>query len=154
MDALPSYNMIHNMLRDEIGKAREFSCVCGRAAEGWAYQHTAEIELRDKEGMVYSANLSDYAPMCAICHVTLDRIIDRPRRVDEVWVEQRTRPRPRVEPMAKLRKTDPTRYKELRRQAGLASTRVKRKCAQCSMIASAGNMSRHQSASGHSGWST
>lgn len=148
--ALPSYDTVHRHLAEQRGRARDKTCSCGRAAEGWAYQHTAEVELRDREGHVYSANLDDYVAMCTLCHTTLDRVIDRPRRGDEVLVE--LQPRGSEEPLAELRRSDPEAYRELRRQAGQASTQVRRKCNECPMVAHAGNLARHQKASGHAGW--
>lgn len=69
------YRAVHARLMYEIGKAKEFTCECGKQAQEWAYLGdenemvaTASYEL----GKVYSQNLDAYTPMCCSCHRKMD----------------------------------------------------------------------------------
>jgi len=78
-----TYSAVHQMLRNTIGSASEFTCDCGEPAEDWAYQHSAgERELRSADGTTpYSEDSADYAPMCRTCHIQFDIENDIARQI-------------------------------------------------------------------------
>lgn len=89
---MTSYNTAHRNVELIHGPASEHVCGCGAPAQHWAYQHTAEVELRSPQGLAYSTNPADYAAMCPSCHVRLDgstvqgrAVLAELHRTDPVW---------------------------------------------------------------------
>ena len=69
-----SYLAAHERVRRRYGSATEHQCIqCGAQARDWAYNHMAEVELVDEDGMVYSGEPTDYMPLCRSCHLYFDR---------------------------------------------------------------------------------
>jgi hypothetical protein len=67
------YYGAHRRVRDERGPARGYRCAgCGGEACHWAYDHTDPAPLTDQGGLLYSADLARYKPLCAQCHGKFD----------------------------------------------------------------------------------
>lgn len=71
---IPGYSAAHVRVRVERGPASAFPCIgrgCARAAEQWAVIHE-RAELISASGLIYSADIHAYQPMCPSCHRLYD----------------------------------------------------------------------------------
>lgn len=68
-----SYSGAHANTRLVRGDACLNDCSCGAQAAEWAYRHGSPAELRDSRGLAFSADPSDYDPMCRRCHRLYDK---------------------------------------------------------------------------------
>ncbi len=68
-----SYMAVHLRLRNQRGRAKDFSCVdCDAKAAHWSYNNTDPDE-RFEHGMGrYSTDLTNYEPRCVRCHKAHD----------------------------------------------------------------------------------
>ena len=66
-----TYGAVHLRLRNTLGAASEYECICGRSARHWAYLHNDPAERTSDMGP-YSLDQDCYLPMCARCHKLLD----------------------------------------------------------------------------------
>lgn len=74
MKPMSAYGVVHYLLRQVKGPAREHLCIeCEAPAVHWAYDHEDVFERFDPEtGQVFSVNFDHYRPMCGGCHQHLD----------------------------------------------------------------------------------
>lgn len=65
-----TYGGAHRRVERHCGKATEYACsACDGPAREWAYIHGSLAEQIDPDtGKPFSADVDDYAPMCAPCH--------------------------------------------------------------------------------------
>lgn len=74
-----TYTAVHRRLRAWAGAASEYECVgCGASAVDWSYNGQAKDPLHDEhprtgKRVEYSADLTDYEPVCRSCHTLRDR---------------------------------------------------------------------------------
>lgn len=66
------YRAAHQRIVTHRGKASVHLCECGRRAQEWAYDHGRGERQVSPTGSPYSLDPSDYKPLCAPCHRTLD----------------------------------------------------------------------------------
>lgn len=130
------HDTVHRMLRNRFGSARNHLCVaCGGQAEHWAYQHTAGTEEKvGDDGLVFSENADDYAPMCRSCHVGFD-IQMNPDGVARNLVPE-----------------DPSARSEKSKAGGRAAAAKRRSCSGCDKVASPAAIGAHQHYGFHEGW--
>lgn len=155
-----SNGQVHERLRARYGPARDHLCPCGKQAEEWAYQHTAETEL-SPGNMPYSESDDDYLPMCRSCHRRLDRESYRANgRERGRYAGALTAARMAADPEYRSRitlnlgehlekmKTDPeyrARYSSHMRRTNLRRWR----CTECGYENNAGNLGWHAKKAGH-----
>lgn len=94
-----SYQSVHHdRLPSFRGRARDRDCVaCSGPAAEWAFLHDSKRVLKqwvtNRLGVEYvtrySADVSDYVPMCHPCHVGLDRSGDILKVVDSIEYRRR-----------------------------------------------------------------
>jgi hypothetical protein len=73
-----AYRSAHTRVVSHRGRASEHPCcVCGAAAEDWAYDH-ADPDERVEGGLVYSPDPMHYQPMCRVDHKAFDLARDTP----------------------------------------------------------------------------
>jgi hypothetical protein len=73
-----AYRSAHTRVVSQRGRASEHPCcVCGAAAEDWAYDH-ADPDERVEGGLVYSPDPMHYQPMCRVDHKAFDLARDTP----------------------------------------------------------------------------
>lgn len=74
MKPMSAYGVVHYLLRQVNGPAREHWCVeCGLPAVHWAYDHQDVFERFDPEThQIFCVNFDHYQPMCGRCHQALD----------------------------------------------------------------------------------
>ena len=178
---MTTYSAMHQRLRNTFGSARDYLCDCGNPAEDWAYQHSADDELRSPDGTTpYSSDPADYMPMCRPCHVQFDMEKDLTRKIrrDDPAFQQEMRDRGAyvgtlkaemmttdpefaarmreasirgAKTMVKRMSEDPT-YGDPIRAVRRANMRVRRRCLDCDLISHPPGMGNHQKNSGHTGW--
>jgi hypothetical protein len=176
MDLTPAktYEQMHSGLHWAFGRAKDYVCIeCGQQAEDWAYQYTSIDPQIDTKNRVYSESFDDYAPMCRSCHRRFDML--RPERreaqlahlarvhaaiaADPVAQERRREAgvkgrqviaemRAQGVPMARGRRTDTANLRVLGKMVGS----IRRRCNTCGLETAAGPLARHQTKSGHTGW--
>ena len=68
------YSGLHDRLRRTRGPASVHACQhCAGKADDWAYDHADLDECHDgPSGLVYSADLDHYIPLCKSCHKSFD----------------------------------------------------------------------------------
>lgn len=128
---ISEYRQVHKSLKQIIGFASDFMCVCGSRALDWAYQHTGET-LYDDRGRPYSLDLRRYAPMCRPCHKILDCASTGNR-----------------DQLAGARSA---RDKEVLREQCRINGRKRWRCGSCGMVSSKPAIGRHQKFSNHTGY--
>lgn len=125
-----TYQSMHRRIVRLYGPASSHPCLafCGNDARHWAY-----IGLGHDSGELrYSESLDDYIPLCVPCH----------RRFDG-WDAVRTA-------RASVLVGAPGKAGKI---GGVRTAAIKRTCS-CGTVMNPGNLVRHQSASGHIGYTT
>lgn len=162
-----TYHQAHRNVEAARGRAAEHPCVeCGEPARDWAYQHVGEPELVSETGAPYSTDVSQYAPMCRGCHLSLDYDHGTVRGFATFWptateeylehhkkVATENAVAARAALSEKLR--DPAEGPRIRaaqsegaKQGGMAQVR---RCS-CGREMLAAPLGRHQKIAGHKGW--
>lgn len=74
MSPMSAYGVVHYLLRQHCGSAKDHSCAtCLGPAKQWAYDHRDVFERVDVETeQVFSVNFNHYRPLCQRCHQRLD----------------------------------------------------------------------------------
>lgn len=80
------YGRHHHAIKKARGKASDHKCACGRQAEHWAYLHTGVDESHCPGcGIVSSADVNSYEPMCMRCHKRYDLGVAREASEEPHW---------------------------------------------------------------------
>jgi hypothetical protein len=66
-----TYPAAHKRLTALRGAAKTHTCICGKPAQAWAFQHSCDAALFF-DGMPYCEHPEHYAPMCKPCHRLFD----------------------------------------------------------------------------------
>ena len=74
MNPMTAYGVVHYLLRQQHGAARDHLCAsCLAPAAHWAYDHRDVFERVDVDTrQVFSVNFDHYKPLCQRCHQRLD----------------------------------------------------------------------------------
>jgi hypothetical protein len=69
-----TYASAHVNVRKVRDVARWYDCIdCGEKAEQWAFQGSENALIDKINGLAFSMDPMDYAPMCRPCHRALDK---------------------------------------------------------------------------------
>lgn len=78
------YARVHDRLREVFGRAADHPCVdCGNQARDWSYDHQDPNERVSPRGLVFTEDLSHYAPRCISCHRNFDAAWRKSQRTEE-----------------------------------------------------------------------
>lgn len=156
----PEYRSVHARVRKERGPARDYACSgCGGPASDWAFQYPPDRTLVcPATRRRYSNRTSDYAPMCRSCHLRMDWDKDPEMAAALSTRRSEVTARPKTEEHLRRiwesRRADPEGMKQhaqlMSRTMSKTNSR-KFQCGDCDLTTNAGNLGKHQRASGHHG---
>ena len=152
------YRAVHDRLRRERGPARGYLCDrCGEPALDWAFQYPeGRIEICPDTRRRFSSDPADYLPLCRSCHLRMDWEKDPEMAAGLSAIRREVTSRPKTdERLARIweaRRADAEgmkKHSELMRETMTRTNSRRFRCGGCDLVTNAGNLGKHQRATGH-----